>query len=67
MFNQLEAIAKLDHPRTPVLGCRISKALEPENVLDDVRMFTPLELSYKTFGLVLHRRPGGIYVNLLMC
>lgn len=36
MFNQLEMIAKEEQPRTPVLGCRISKALEPENVLDDV-------------------------------
>lgn len=35
MFNKLEEIAQLDEPRTPVLGCRISKALEPENVSDD--------------------------------
>ena len=36
MFNQLEAIAKSDIPRTPVLGSRISKALEPQYVGDDV-------------------------------
>ena len=36
MFNRLEEIAKLDIPRTPVLECCISKALEPENVGDDV-------------------------------
>ena len=36
MFNGLEGIAKSDEPATPVLGCRISKALEPENVLNDV-------------------------------
>ncbi|KAK6166464.1 hypothetical protein SNE40_023149 [Patella caerulea] len=35
MFNELERIAKLEEPRTPVLDCRISKALEPDNVLDD--------------------------------
>ena len=36
MFNKLEEIARCDQPRTPVLGCRISKALEPENVCEDV-------------------------------
>lgn len=29
MFNKLESIATADEPRTPVLGCRISRALEP--------------------------------------
>ncbi|KAF6079046.1 DNA polymerase gamma, catalytic subunit [Phyllostomus discolor] len=29
MFNKLESIATSDEPRTPVLGCRISRALEP--------------------------------------
>ncbi|KAM9711517.1 DNA polymerase subunit gamma-1 isoform 4-T4 [Dama dama] len=29
MFNKLENIATSDIPRTPVLGCRISRALEP--------------------------------------
>ena len=32
MFNELEAIAKSDHPSTPVLGSRISEVLEPEKV-----------------------------------
>nr|XP_006815395.1 PREDICTED: DNA polymerase subunit gamma-1-like [Saccoglossus kowalevskii] len=32
MFNQLESIAMSDEPRTPVLGCRISRALEPMSV-----------------------------------
>jgi DNA polymerase gamma 1 len=36
MFNKLEEIAKQEEPCTPVLGCRISKALEPENVSEDV-------------------------------
>ncbi|XP_052279468.1 DNA polymerase subunit gamma-1-like isoform X1 [Dreissena polymorpha] len=35
MFNRLEEIANRTEPRTPVLGCRISKALEPDNVLDE--------------------------------
>lgn len=35
MFNKLEQIAKDAQPSTPVLGCRISKALEPEFVSDD--------------------------------
>ncbi|XP_064607817.1 DNA polymerase subunit gamma-1-like [Liolophura sinensis] len=35
MFNKLEAIAKSSKPRTPVLGCRISKTLEPDTVNDD--------------------------------
>uniref|UniRef100_A0A8D1KLP4 DNA polymerase subunit gamma-1 n=1 Tax=Sus scrofa TaxID=9823 RepID=A0A8D1KLP4_PIG len=32
MFNKLESIATSDTPRTPVLGCRISRALEPSTV-----------------------------------
>ncbi|XP_067649163.1 DNA polymerase subunit gamma-1-like [Haliotis asinina] len=35
MFNGLEKIARSEEPLTPVLGCRISRALEPEHVLDD--------------------------------
>lgn len=35
MFNKLEKIARSDEPRTPVLGCMISKALEPRNVNAD--------------------------------
>ncbi|ESO96346.1 hypothetical protein LOTGIDRAFT_239325 [Lottia gigantea] len=35
MFNALEMIARLHEPKTPVLGCRISKTLEPHNVLED--------------------------------
>ncbi|KAL4228151.1 hypothetical protein ACF0H5_013584 [Mactra antiquata] len=35
MFNKLELIAQQEEPRTPVLGCRISKALEPEYVNND--------------------------------
>jgi hypothetical protein len=37
MFNSLEAIACSTTPRTPVLKCRISRALEPRNVDDAVR------------------------------
>lgn len=32
MFNKLESIAMSDTPRTPVLGCCISRALEPSVV-----------------------------------
>ncbi|XP_053320957.1 DNA polymerase subunit gamma-1 [Spea bombifrons] len=32
MFNMLESIAMSSSPRTPVLGCHISRALEPEAV-----------------------------------
>ncbi|XP_020637366.3 DNA polymerase subunit gamma-1 [Pogona vitticeps] len=32
MFNKLESIAMSDSPSTPVLGCRISRALEPAAV-----------------------------------
>lgn len=34
MFNKLESIANSEKPATPVLGCRISRALEPSAVQD---------------------------------
>ncbi len=37
MFNSLEKIACSETPETPVLKCRISRALEPRNVSDGVR------------------------------
>lgn len=37
MFNKLESIAMSDTPRTPVLGCCISRALEPSVVQGEVR------------------------------
>jgi DNA polymerase gamma 1 len=37
MFNSLEEIACSETPKTPVLNCRISRALEPQNVNDAVR------------------------------
>lgn len=36
MFNKLESIATSDAPCTPVLGCRISRALEPSAVQGEV-------------------------------
>lgn len=36
MFNMLEEIAQSNEPRTPVLGCFISRALEPRNVNTEV-------------------------------
>lgn len=35
MFNKLENIAHSPQPATPVLGCRISRALEPRAVKDE--------------------------------
>ncbi|XP_037538638.1 DNA polymerase subunit gamma-1 [Nematolebias whitei] len=35
MFNKLESIAHSAQPATPVLGCRISRALEPTAVRDE--------------------------------
>ncbi|XP_060892582.1 DNA polymerase subunit gamma-1 [Labrus mixtus] len=35
MFNKLESIAQSAQPATPVLGCRISRALEPKAVKDE--------------------------------
>ncbi|XP_041965966.1 DNA polymerase subunit gamma-1 [Alosa sapidissima] len=35
MFNKLESIAHSPQPSTPVLGCRISRALEPSAVGDE--------------------------------
>lgn len=35
MFNKLESIAHSKNPATPVLGCRISRALEPKAVKDE--------------------------------
>ena len=38
MFNKLESIAQSEEPRTPVLGCRISRSLEPSAVGTEVRI-----------------------------
>lgn len=38
MFNKLESIALSRSPQTPVLGCHISRALEPAMVKGEVRM-----------------------------
>ncbi|XP_041853123.1 DNA polymerase subunit gamma-1 isoform X2 [Melanotaenia boesemani] len=35
MFNKLECVAHSAQPATPVLGCRISRALEPKAVKDE--------------------------------
>lgn len=44
MFNKLESIAHSEQPATPVLGCRISRALEPSAVKDEVREKQGLEV-----------------------
>lgn len=38
MFNRLEAIAQQECPRTPFLGCYISRSLVPSVVHNDVRL-----------------------------
>ena len=53
MFNKLESIAMSDEPRTPVLGCRISRALEPSVAQGEVSC---------TLGRVqLTGRAGGLF------
>ncbi len=49
MFNSLEAIACSETPQTPVLKCRISRALEPRNVSDGVRGIIKFKLNYFLF------------------
>ena len=39
MFNKLESIALSEYPRTPVLGCLITKALFPKHVENHVSFF----------------------------
>ena len=56
MFNRLEEIAKSEMPCTPVLGCRISKALEPENVYDDVSQLSHHFSSIYEKTNILHLR-----------
>ena len=46
LFNKLESIATSAEPRTPVLGCRISKALEPKYVGASVSPLQCEELIY---------------------
>lgn len=46
MFNKLESIAHSPQPATPVLGCRISRALEPRAVKNEVRVRLNINLIY---------------------
>ena len=39
MFNRLEEIAFEDTPRTPVLGCQISSALQPRFMGTDKKQY----------------------------
>ncbi len=47
MFNKLESIAHSEEPATPVLGCRISRALEPSAVQDEVRQHLGIQYNMK--------------------
>ena len=44
MFNKLEDIAVSEEPRTPVLGCKISRSLDPGIVKDEVNIFPKSEI-----------------------
>ncbi|CAH0386619.1 unnamed protein product [Bemisia tabaci] len=44
MFNCLEKIASQPEPKTPFLGCRLSRALEPKNHVDD--RFLPTRINW---------------------
>ena len=44
LFNKLESIALSELPRTPVLGCCISKALEPKYVGTSVSILMPSQI-----------------------
>ena len=55
MFNSLEAVARSDEPRTPVLECRISRALEPRNVNDEVRRRSKVTRTDQRSSLVHHQ------------
>ena len=51
LFNKLESIAMSDLPKTPVLGCCITRALEKQYVGNDVRENTIIQLyAYLTEG-----------------
>ncbi|XP_055913074.1 DNA polymerase subunit gamma-1, mitochondrial [Eupeodes corollae] len=44
MFNRLEDISSQDHPVTPFLNCRLSRALEPKDGVDD--RFLPTRVNW---------------------
>lgn len=44
MFNRLEEISSQDHPVTPFLNCRLSRALEPKDGVDD--RFLPTRVNW---------------------
>ncbi|RZF37356.1 hypothetical protein LSTR_LSTR010451 [Laodelphax striatellus] len=44
MFNRLEEIAASDEPETPFLGCRLSRALEPNRDTED--QFVPTRINW---------------------
>lgn len=60
MFNKLETIAHSAQPATPVLGCRISRALEPAAVKDEVRMLMAfLLISFRENITIKTNAPTG--------
>lgn len=57
MFNKLESIAHSAQPATPVLGCRISRALEPKAVGNEVRRNNQQQ-EWENVFLFLESSPG---------
>ena len=55
LFNKLETIAASNQPKTPVLGCCISKALEKRYVGNEVRVRALVECML------------GVSFELLLC
>lgn len=59
MFNRLEEIATSFEPKTPVLGCHISKALEPDYVGGDVSVI----FLYPSYT----KSNEGVYIEIAHC
>lgn len=57
MFNKLETIAMCDQPRTPVLGCLITKALFPKHVENHVRGLNLKYIFYYYLVIVIWKSP----------
>lgn len=69
MFNSLEEIARSDTPQTPVLQCRISRALEPRNVSETNMELQEIDDLLKTLEKEIELSEGVkeyVYVEKLL-
>ena len=66
MFNKLESIAKSPHPRTPVLNCLISRALQKENVKTQVGV-APYRHDYFDPAHLVHDEPSELGGPVVRC